>query len=38
MHDLLAAVEAGDLKRAMAMQALIDPVKDAVNGGGEPTG
>ncbi|MFM7346071.1 MAG: dihydrodipicolinate synthase family protein [Tagaea sp.] len=35
---LLQAVEAGDLKRAMALQAKIDPLKDAVYGGGEPTG
>jgi 4-hydroxy-tetrahydrodipicolinate synthase len=38
IHDLLAAVQAGDLRRAMAVQARIDPVKEAVYGGGEPTG
>ena len=26
------------MKRAMAIQARIDPLKDAVYGGGEPTG
>jgi 4-hydroxy-tetrahydrodipicolinate synthase len=36
--DLLQAVRAGDLSRAMAIQAKIDPLKDAVYGGGEPTG
>ena len=36
--DLWAAVQAGDLKRAMAIQAVITPLKDAVYGGGEPTG
>ena len=35
---LWAAVQAGDLKRAMAIQAVITPLKDAVYGGGEPTG
>lgn len=38
IQDLLQAVKAGDLKRAMAIQARIDPLKDAVYGGGEPTG
>lgn len=38
IHDLLQAVKAGDLTRAMAIQAKIDPLKDAVYGGGEPTG
>jgi 4-hydroxy-tetrahydrodipicolinate synthase len=38
IHDLLQAVKSGDLKRAMAIQARIDPLKDAVYGGGEPTG
>src|SRR5207244_964263 len=38
IHDLLLAVKAGDLKRAMAIQARIDPLKDAVYGSGEPTG
>ncbi|BEP51627.1 MULTISPECIES: dihydrodipicolinate synthase family protein [Variovorax] len=36
--DLWNAVKAGDLKKAMAVQALITPLKDAVYGGGEPTG
>jgi 4-hydroxy-tetrahydrodipicolinate synthase len=36
--DLWTAVKAGDLKKAMAVQALITPLKDAVYGGGEPTG
>jgi 4-hydroxy-tetrahydrodipicolinate synthase len=36
--DLWAAVKAGDLKRAQHIQALITPLKDAVYGGGEPTG
>jgi 4-hydroxy-tetrahydrodipicolinate synthase len=38
IHDLLQAVKTGDLKRAIAIQARIDPLKDAVYGGGEPTG
>jgi 4-hydroxy-tetrahydrodipicolinate synthase len=38
IHDLLEAVRAGDLKRAMAVQARITPLKDAVYGAGEPTG
>lgn len=38
INDLLEAVKAGDLKAAMAIQARIDPFKDAVYGGGEPTG
>ena len=38
IKELLDAVAAGDLKRAMAIQALIDPLKDAVYGDGEPTG
>ena len=38
INDLWQAVKAGDLKRAMAVQALITPLKDAVYGGGEPTG
>src|SRR5258708_35734699 len=38
INDLLQAVKAGDLKRAMAIQARIDPLKDAVYAGGEPTG
>lgn len=36
--DLWRAVREGDLKRAMAIQAVITPLKDAVYGGGEPTG
>lgn len=36
--DLWEAVKAGDLKRAMDIQAVITPLKDAVYGGGEPTG
>ena len=38
ISDLWEAVKAGDLKRAMAIQAVITPLKDAVYGGGEPTG
>lgn len=36
--DLWQAVKDGDLKRAMQIQAVITPLKDAVYGGGEPTG
>lgn len=36
--DLYAAVQAGDLKRAMQLQGEINPLKDVVYGGGEPTG
>ncbi len=36
--DLFAAVQAGDLKRAMQLQGEINPLKDVVYGGGEPTG
>ncbi len=36
--ELFEAVEAGDLKRAMAVQARIDPLKDIIYGDGEPTG
>ncbi|HEX7814113.1 dihydrodipicolinate synthase family protein [Dyella sp.] len=36
--DLYAAVQAGDLKTAMGIQAQINPLKDVVYGGGEPTG
>jgi 4-hydroxy-tetrahydrodipicolinate synthase len=36
--DLYAAVCAGDLKKAMELQSRINPLKDAVYGGGEPTG
>ena len=38
IQDLLDAVARGDLKKAVAVQALITPLKDAVYGGGEPTG
>jgi 4-hydroxy-tetrahydrodipicolinate synthase len=38
INDLWQAVQAGDLKQAMAVQAMITPLKDAVYGGGEPTG
>ncbi len=36
--DLWNAVKAGDLHKAMAVQALITPIKEAVYGAGEPTG
>ncbi len=36
--DLYAAVSAGDLNKAMDLQSRINPLKDAVYGGGEPTG
>jgi 4-hydroxy-tetrahydrodipicolinate synthase len=36
--DLYAAVRAGDLNKAMDIQARINPLKDVVYGGGEPTG
>lgn len=36
--DLYAAVQAGDLKTAAALQERINPLKDVVYGGGEPTG
>jgi 4-hydroxy-tetrahydrodipicolinate synthase len=36
--ELTEAVEAGDLRRAMAAQARINPLKDVVYGMGEPTG
>lgn len=38
IHDLLRAVKAGNLTEAMRIQSLITPLKDAVYGGGEPTG
>jgi 4-hydroxy-tetrahydrodipicolinate synthase len=38
INDLWQAVKAGDLKRAMAVQDVITPLKDAVYGAGEPTG
>jgi 4-hydroxy-tetrahydrodipicolinate synthase len=36
--ELSDAVHAGDLRRAMSVQARINPLKDAVYGMGEPTG
>jgi 4-hydroxy-tetrahydrodipicolinate synthase len=36
--ELTEAVRAGDLKRAMAVQWRINPIKDVVYGMGEPTG
>lgn len=36
--DLWNAVKAGDLNKAIAIQAVITPLKDAVYGAGEPTG
>lgn len=36
--DLLDAVAAGNLREAMRIQGLIDPLKNAVYGDGEPTG
>src|SRR5215510_11873402 len=36
--DLLNAVKEGDLHKAQKIQGLIDPIKDAVYGAGEPTG
>jgi len=38
INDLFEAVKEGNLKKAMAIQARIDPLKDAVYGAGEPTG
>jgi 4-hydroxy-tetrahydrodipicolinate synthase len=38
IHEVFEGVRTGDLKRAQAAQAKIDPLKDAVYGGGEPTG
>lgn len=38
INDLLKAVKAGDLRQAMAIQGQIDPLKEAVYGGDEPTG
>lgn len=38
INDLLEAVKRGDLHAAMAIQARIDPLKEAVYGAGEPTG
>jgi len=36
--ELYAAVQSGDLKKAQEIQAWINPLKDVVYGGGEPTG
>jgi 4-hydroxy-tetrahydrodipicolinate synthase len=36
--DLYAAVQSGDLKKAQEIQAWINPLKNVVYGGGEPTG
>jgi 4-hydroxy-tetrahydrodipicolinate synthase len=38
IQDLLEAVARGDLFEAMRIQGLIDPLKEAVYGAGEPTG
>jgi 4-hydroxy-tetrahydrodipicolinate synthase len=38
IQELLDAVAAGDLRKAMAVQSRIDPLKDVVYGDGEPTG
>jgi 4-hydroxy-tetrahydrodipicolinate synthase len=38
IYELLQAVKAGDLTKARALQDRIDPLKEAVYGGGEPTG
>ena len=38
IQDLLEAVAKGDLVEAMRLQGLIDPLKEAVYGEGEPTG
>ena len=38
IQDLLEAVAKGDLAEAMRLQGLIDPLKEAVYGEGEPTG
>jgi 4-hydroxy-tetrahydrodipicolinate synthase len=38
INDLWQAVKSGDLKGAMRIQDVITPLKDAVYGGGEPTG
>src|SRR5258708_33848002 len=38
IHDLLNAVKEGDLHKAQKIQGLIDPIKDAAYGAGEPTG
>lgn len=36
--DLFDAVKAGDLRQAMKIQGVINPLKEAVYGAGEPTG
>lgn len=38
IQDLLDAVARGDLAQAMKIQGMIDPLKEAVYGEGEPTG
>jgi 4-hydroxy-tetrahydrodipicolinate synthase len=38
ISNLLESVKAGDLKRATEIQKIIDPLKQAVYGNGEPTG
>jgi len=38
IQDLLEAVARGDLNEAIRVQGLIDPLKEAVYGAGEPTG
>lgn len=38
IQDLLDAVARGDLAEAMKLQGMIDPLKEAVYGAGEPTG
>lgn len=38
IQELIEAVAASDLARAMSVQALIDPLKEAIYGAGEPTG
>lgn len=38
IQDLLEAVARGDLVEAMKIQGMIDPLKEAVYGDGEPTG
>jgi len=38
IQDLLDAVAKGDLAQAMKVQGMIDPLKEAVYGDGEPTG
>ena len=38
INDMLEAVARGDLRAAEKLQGMIDPLKDAVYGDGEPTG